>query len=122
MKKKTTKNLGSDLNITQPKNDSKDIIRHETGPASHNANRQRDSISSKQIKGGNQNPASLRPPALQPTGFLRKLSFRDRRGSNPSPFLNSNVDTIIPIPSKLYKAPTQHPSPTISPQLRSNKY
>ena len=120
MKKMTTKNQGSELNLTQmqTKDEYKSMLYSGGSPLSHNEQSQRDnSIPSIHIKGNTLNSTKLRPPPLQPAGFLRKLSFRDRRGSTPSPFLNSNVETIIPISTKYLKVPSPHPSPTIASKL-----
>ena len=114
MKKMTTKNQGSEADIAQKgvRNESKGNI--YSGSASHNEKSQSDSIGLMHIK----EKTLIRPPPLQPAGFLRKLSFRDRRGSStPSPFLNSNVETIIPISPKYLKVPSPHPSPSIASKL-----
>ena len=58
-------------------------------------------------------PHHLSPP--QPTGFLRKLSFRDRRGS--SPFLNTGADTIIPLSKKYLNVPSPNSSPSTTSKL-----
>ena len=117
MKKMTTKNQGSEIDIaqTEARNEPKGNI--SSGSASHKDKSQRDSIGLMHIKENTLHSANLRPPPLQPAGFLRKLSFRDRRGSTPSPFLNSNVETIIPISTKYLKVPSPHPSPTLASKL-----
>ena len=116
MKKMTTKNQGSEADIAQKgvRNESKGHI-YSGSATSHNEKSQNDSLGLMHIK---EKTLIRPPPPLQPAGFLRKLSFRDRRGSStPSPFLNSNVETIIPISPKYLKVPSPHPSPTIASKL-----
>ena len=112
MKKMTTKNQE---NQSVKNEASKDVNDSVTNLSDQNSKNNRNkSFGSSYSKANTLNQTSLRPPQLQPAGFLRKLSFRDRRGSTPSPFLNSNVETIIPISTKYLKVPS---SPTSSPTI-----
>ena len=115
MKKMTTKNQENELGKNE---ESKDVIDSVSSPSDKNVKSQRNNnFTGSYTKATTLSPTSLRPPPLQPAGFLRKLSFRDRRGSTPSPFLNSNVETIIPISAKYLKVPSSPPS---SPTVPSN--
>jgi len=112
MKKITSKNQE---NQSVKNEASKDVNDSVTNLSDQNAKSNRNkNFGSSYSKANTLNSTSLRPPQLQPAGFLRKLSFRDRRGSTPSPFLNSNVETIIPISTKYLKVPS---SPTSSPTI-----
>ena len=112
MKKMTTKNLESESGKFEC---SKDVNDSVTNLSDQNVkNKQNKNSSSSYSKNNTTSPTTLRPPQMQPTGFLRRLSFRDRRGSTPTPFLNSNVETIIPISSKYLKVPS---SPSSSPKI-----
>ena len=110
MKKMTTKNHGSELNTQDGKNDAKNLRSTSYDSKTH---------PNDMVTTHNKDQASsLRPPAPAPAGFLRRLSFRDRRGSSPSPFMSSNVDKIIPISKNYLKVPSSpHSSPTIAPKL-----
>ena len=112
MKKKTTKTPDGESNKIECAKDANDSV---TNPLTQNIrNKINKDSSSSNAKTSTLSPMTLRPPQMQPAGFLRKLSFRDRRGSTPSPFLNSNVETIIPISTKYLKVPS---SPTSSPTI-----
>ena len=112
MKKMTTKNLESESGKFEC---SKDVNDSVTNLSVQNVkNKQNKNSSSSYSKNNTTSPTTLRPPQMQPSGFLRRLSFRDRRGSTPTPFLNSNVETIIPISSKYLKVPS---SPGSSPKI-----
>ena len=115
MKKMTTKNNDSEAG---KKEETKDVPDSVPNPLDKNVKNQgNNNVTTPYTKTTTLNPTALRPPPLQPSGFLRRLSFRDRRGSTPSPFLNSNVETIIPISAKYLKVPSSPPS---SPTVPSN--
>lgn len=110
MKKMTTKNHGSELNIQ----DAKDEAKKPRSTSYDLKNHPNDIVTTH----NKDQASSLRPPAPAPAGFLRRLSFRDRRGSSPSPFMSSNVDKIIPISKNYLKVPSSpHSSPTVAPKL-----
>ena len=118
MKKMTTKTHGSGLDIAQSVGESKDVTEDCSGVVSHTTTIQSDNLCAEHAK-EKPNTMNLRPSSSQPAGFLRKLSFRDRRGSSPSPFMNAGVDSIIPVSSKYLKVPSSH-SPSMALKLGKN--